>query len=216
MGKALLVDFGGVLTTPVAPAFRTFCVEHEIPPGVLKALFVEAYADPSGTGSTLIAEVETGRISTASFNARLAAALQEHTGRTIPENGLIQGIVSRLDLDDAMLRAVSSCRAQGVRVALVSNSLGDDRASTGYPDGLESLFDAVVISGEVGVRKPHPAIFELAAGRLDMDPHACVFVDDVESHVRAAERLGITGVVHQERAETIAALESLLEVRIEV
>jgi len=92
-----------------------------------------------------------------------------------------------------------------IRTALLSNSWGND-----YPrDGWEEMFDVVVISGEVGMRKPEPEIFEHTARLLDLPAGQCVFVDDMPHNVEAALRLGFVGVRHQSYAATAAQLEAL-------
>jgi epoxide hydrolase-like predicted phosphatase len=92
---------------------------------------------------------------------------------------------------------------------MLSNSWGD---ATHY-DGplLEELFDAWVISGEVGLRKPDPAIYELAAERLGLAPEACVFVDDLPGNLKPAGALGMATVLHRgDAAATLAEIGALL------
>jgi FMN phosphatase YigB (HAD superfamily) len=72
----------------------------------------------------------------------------------------------------------------------------------------------VVISGEVGLRKPDRAVFLLVAERLGLPPHRCVFVDDTKGNVKAAEAVGMRGIVHERAEVTIGKLRSLLGVRI--
>ena len=89
-----------------------------------------------------------------------------------------------------MLAAVAAARAAGVRTGLISNSWG-----LGIYDRLDSteLFDAVVISGEVGLHKPQPEIYLLACERLGVEPAAAVFVDDLRENCAGAEAVGMTG-----------------------
>ena len=109
---------------------------------------------------------------------------------------------------EEMYDALRRARAAGVRTCLLSNSWGNT-----YPRELfDELFDQVVISGEVGLRKPDPAIFHHALGLLGLPPHECAFIDDIEHNVRAAERLGIVGVHHVDAGSTVARLEELLGV----
>ena len=75
---------------------------------------------------------------------------------------------------------------------------------------LAELFDAVVISAEVGMRKPEERIFRHAAGLLGLNPAQCVFIDDIEADVEAAEALGMTGVLHTDPAATAGRLAELL------
>jgi putative hydrolase of the HAD superfamily len=106
-----------------------------------------------------------------------------------------------------MLDIVRAARAAGIRTGLLSNSWGLDYER----DGWEALFDAVVISGEVGLRKPDPAIYALAAQRLDLPPEQIVFVDDLRPNVRAAVSAGMVGVQHVDVETTASELEVLFD-----
>jgi epoxide hydrolase-like predicted phosphatase len=106
-----------------------------------------------------------------------------------------------------MVDAVRAARAAGIRTGLVSNSWGTSR----YPhDLLAELFDGVVLSGDEGIRKPAPRMYELGAQRAGVHPAQCVYVDDLEFNLPPAQELGMAVVHHREAAETIAALEELL------
>jgi len=102
---------------------------------------------------------------------------------------------------------VREARRAGVRTGLISNSWGTSR----YPHGLlRELFDGVVLSGEVGVRKPAPRIYELGAEAIGLAPSSCVFVDDLPFNLPPAQELGMATIHHTSAASTIAALERLL------
>lgn len=201
----LLVDYGGVLTTSAARSFRAFCVGLGVPSELAKDVLVEAYREDGGDGP--VHRVETGRLTVEEFAVDLAAVLSERAGRAIPAEGLVAGLVAGMRPDERMLGAVAAARAAGVRTGLLSNSWGRE----GYArDRFPALFDAVVISGEVGLRKPDPAIYALAAERLGLPPAACVFVDDLDRNVEAAEAAGMTGVHHRRAEDTIPRLAALL------
>ena len=70
-----------------------------------------------------------------------------------------------------------------------------------------SIFDGTVISGDVGLHKPEPAIYELGAERIGLEPAACIFVDDLRENVAGAEAVGHDRVLHRDPATTIAELE---------
>lgn len=124
----------------------------------------------------------------------------------VPAAGLVPRLMADLRPDPAMRAAVRRARALGVRTGLVSNSWGPD----GYTD-LAALFDGVVLSGTVGVRKPDPAIYELGAAAIGLTPAECVFVDDLAGNLRPARALGMATVHHSDAADTIRALDTLLD-----
>ena len=106
-----------------------------------------------------------------------------------------------------MVDVVRAARTAGVRTGLLSNSWGLDYER----DGWDTLFDAVVISGEVGLRKPDPAIYALASQQLALIPEQIVFVDDLRPNVRAAAAAGMVGVQHVDLETTVSELEILFD-----
>ena len=197
--RGLLVDFGGVLTTDVFASFREFCEAEGLPPDTVRDRFMK---DP--LARELLADLETGRISDADFEQRFAAVLEVEQS-----DGLIDRLFAGMHPDEAMVDAVRAARVAGIRTGLISNSWGSGRYDR---DQFPGLFDGVVISGEVGVRKPDPHIYELGAETVDLPPQACVFVDDLRGNLKPARALGMTTVHHVRADDTIAELEALLGV----
>jgi len=106
---------------------------------------------------------------------------------------------------------IRTLRGAGFGTALLSNSWGCEE----YPRAdFPGLFDTVVISAEVGMRKPEPEIFVHAAATLGLEPAECVFIDDVAANIAAAVACGMTGVHHTDPAVTARELQALLAVRL--
>ncbi len=80
---------------------------------------------------------------------------------------------------------------------------------------MSDLFDGVVISGNVGIRKPAPEIYEMGARAVHLDPADCVYVDDLPGNLKPARALGMTTVHHRDAATTIAELSSLLKITLD-
>ena len=195
----LLVDFGGVLTTDVFTSFQAFCEAEGLLPDTVRDRFMK---DP--LARELLADLETGKLTEAEFEPKFAAVLEIEQA-----DGLIDRLFAGMHADVAMLDAVRVARAAGVRTGLVSNSWGAGRYDrSAFPE----LFDGVVISGEVGVRKPDPQIYALGAEAVELPPEACVFVDDLPGNLKPARTLGMATVHHVRAADTIAELEDLLGV----
>jgi epoxide hydrolase-like predicted phosphatase len=192
----LLVDYGGVLTSDLFASFRAFCEHEGLEPEAIGRRFRE---DPSCR--ELLIALETGRMSEADFESRFAAVL----GVDAPQ--LIDRLFAGSTLDDAMLAAVRAARAAGVRTGLISNSWGTRRYDRAL---LAELFDGLVISGEVGMRKPAPEMYALGAERIGLPPEECVFVDDLPFNLAPAAELGMATVHHRDAGETVAELERLL------
>ena len=154
----------------------------------------------------LLRRLETGAVEDEEFERQFAALLgvSDHAG-------LIARMFAGLDSDERMVAALGSARAAGVPTGLISNSWGlgiYDRLPTG------DLFDATVISGDVGLHKPQPEIYLLACERLGVEPGDAVFVDDLRENCDGAEAVGMASVLHRDAAETIPELERLLGVEL--
>jgi putative hydrolase of the HAD superfamily len=206
--EALIVDFGGVLTTPLQDAFVSFAAANEIELDVLVRIALGAYA---GANDELVFQFETGQIPESEFGAAFAERLKEETGKDIPADGIVTRMLSGLHLEDDMVEAVRRARAAGLKTALLSNSWG----TGGYPrELLDEICDVVVISGEVGLRKPDPAIFAMTSEKLGVPAEASIFVDDHPGHLKAAQEVGMTTVLHRDPAQSIAELEDLLDLKL--
>jgi epoxide hydrolase-like predicted phosphatase len=150
--------------------------------------------------------LERGECTVADFERLLAERLVTTTGGKVTADGLLTRMLSASKPDPLMYQVIRDLRAKGVRTALLSNSWGEG----GYPrHDFPGLFDAVVISGEVGMRKPEPRIFLHTAELLNIDPAECVFIDDLEGNVRAAVGCGMTGVHHKDPSDTVMRLTEL-------
>jgi putative hydrolase of the HAD superfamily len=194
----LLVDYGGVLTSNLFESFRAFCEQEGIEPDAIRRSFREDRA-----ARQLLIDLETGKLPEEEFEPQFAAMLGVNPAHLIDR--LFAGSVP----DEPMVTAVLKARQQGVRTGLISNSWGTRRYDRAQ---LAELFDGVVISGEVGIRKPAPEIYRLGAERIGLEPSACVYVDDLSFNLGPAAELGMATVHHTNSMDTIAELERLLGV----
>lgn len=193
-----MVDFGGVLTTNIWAAFAEFCEAEGLDRDAVLALFRD---DPEALA--LLRSLETGELDDAAFEPRFGALLGIKNHR-----GLIGRLFAGLAPDDAMIGAVRAARRAGVRTGLITNSWGLGI----YERAPLDLFDARVISGEVGMHKPQPEIYLLGCERLGVAPEQAVFVDDLRENVSGAEAVGMTAILHRDSQATIAGLEELFAV----
>ncbi|WP_280183629.1 HAD family hydrolase [Nocardia cyriacigeorgica] len=194
---AILVDFGGVLTTSVLAGFRAFGARIGVDQDLPVRLIV---GDP--VVRTSFAAFETGKCSDQQFERVLAGALIRHGGLVEPE-GLLRRIRAEIAPDPEMIELIVGLRAAGHPVALVSNSLG--RGCFDDYD-LTALVDATVVSVDVGLRKPSRAIFQLACRALGVDPSDALLIDDLPHNIAGAERAGIDGILHGNASRTAEEL----------
>ena len=199
--RGLLVDFEGVLTTNVFDSFRAFGKAEGLDPDVVKRLFRD---NPEAL--SLVRRLEVGEISEEDFAQRFGGLLGiAHT------EGLVDRMFAGIGPDPAMVDAVKRARAAGVRTGLITNSMGAGRYDR---DAFPELFDGVVISGEVGLHKPEPEIYELGCERVGLAAAECVFVDDLRENCEGAKAVGMTAILHRGADTTLPELERLLGVEL--
>jgi len=209
LARTLLLDFGGVLTTPVVESFAAFARDEGIDPEALWRVMREV----ARTEDDPFTLVETGRIPLEEFDRRVAALFNSRLGTQVAHENLKVRLFARVGPDEAMIGAVRIARSKGVPTGLISNSWGGNYGEGGYQrEMFDELFDEVVISGEVGLRKPQPEIYLLAADRLKVDPKECVFVDDFAVNADGATAVGMLGIQHRNAEETLPRLEEFLRV----
>jgi putative hydrolase of the HAD superfamily len=183
MNRGLILDFGGVVTTDFYGALAAFCEREGLPPDAIR----HALRD-TPRGQAALAAVEAGQITQRDYELELADLLG------LDPQGLLGRALADLRPCEPVLALVDHARAAGIATAVLSNSwgTGDYDPYDGYQ--LDERFDVVLISDQVGLRKPDPAIYELAAHKLGVPPAGCVFVDDTEQNLPPAQQLGMAVV----------------------
>jgi putative hydrolase of the HAD superfamily len=204
--RALISDFGGVLTTPLSRGFLAYQEEAGISLeelGLAMARAGEAY------GEQPLFALERGEISEAEFARRL----EEQFDRRFDLGRLRELYFERLEPNETMIRYVSALRARGLRTALLTNNVREwEPLWRGKLPQLDRIFELVVDSSFVGLRKPEPEIYELTLERLGGNLRAgeCLFVDDLEVNCETARALGMTAVRFETSEQAIAKLDSAL------
>jgi putative hydrolase of the HAD superfamily len=197
------VDWGGVLTAPIDEAMTAWArhegVDLEVY-GTVMRTWIEAASSP-------MHRLERGEMSPEEFELLLAKGFRER-GVAVDADGLLARMLSGLtELSDDMVNVVRRARRHGLKTALLSNSWGEH-----YPEHLwVGAFDAVVISGRVGMRKPDEEIFRHTADLLQLKPAECVMVDDLAPNIRGAVATGMVGVLYAGYEQAVDELEVLFD-----
>jgi putative hydrolase of the HAD superfamily len=199
--KGLLLDFGGVITTDFFASIDDHLQQLGLPRGHFRQLVT---TDPAGRA--LYQRVERGQISQSAFESQLAALLR------VEPDGLIAGMLAGLRPDQRIIQAAARARAAGILVGVITNSWGTEPIDPYASYHLHERYDAVIVSGEVGIRKPDPAVYLLAAEKLGLPAGACVLVDDVAVNLPPAAKLGMATIHHTDSATTVRELERAIGV----
>ncbi|MBD0281504.1 MAG: HAD family phosphatase [Thermoleophilaceae bacterium] len=204
MRRALISDFGGVLTSPLyegLPAYQEeFGVSLEAL-GRAMALATEQHGDHP------LFALERGEISEIEFRARIEPHLDEGFDLT----RLRTVYFERLEPNAVMIDFIREVRLRGVRTALLTNNAREWEPlwRSKLPE-IDELFEVVVDSAFVGMRKPEPAIYELTMERLGVRGDQCVFVDDLEPNCATARALGMVAVHFERPEQAVAELRAAL------
>lgn len=197
--SGLVLDFGGVVTSDFYAALAAFGTREGLDSGA----FVRAIRDTS-EGRRALKAVESGKMPQREYEQVMGRLLG------VDGNGLLARALADLRPRPEVTDLVRRARAQGTRVAVLSNSwgTGDYDPYAGYDLG--QLFDAVVISDQVGLRKPSPAIYNLTCSKLGLPPDACLFVDDTEANLPAARELGMGALLFTGAGSDVTEIERLI------
>lgn len=206
--QAIVSDFIGVLTTPLHGVFTEFQEDVGIPPDALRDALRRS---AQRTGDNPLFELECGRISEEEFLATLERELEEELGRPVSLHAFTDHYWASLSHNEEFVAFLRSARAGGYRLALLTNNVREwePRWRPKWP--IEELFETVVDSGFVGMRKPDPEIFHLTLGRLGLPARACVFIDDLEPNIAAARELGLHAVHFRDTEQALADVRAVLE-----
>jgi putative hydrolase of the HAD superfamily len=204
--RAVISDFGGVLTTPLSAGFLAYQEEAGVS---LEELGLAMQRATEAHGEHPLYALERGEISEAEFARRL----EEQLDAGFDLARLRHLYFERIEPNPPMIRFISEQRRRGLRTALLTNNVREWEPlwRAKLPE-LDEIFEVVVDSAFVGMRKPEPAIYELTLERLggDLRAEECLFVDDLEINCEAARALGMTAVRFVDSDQAIPELESAL------
>jgi putative hydrolase of the HAD superfamily len=205
---AVWTDFGGVLTPPIGHTMATFCRRTGIDPAALMTAVGKVTArygvdDP-------MEPLDTPLVTEAQWLAEVAAVMRADHGPVPELTSLADSWFDGRETNHDWVAALRRIAGKGVFVGLMSNMVPawDEHWRRMVP--VDELFRDVLLSFEIGCRKPQPRIFALAAERAGADPGQCLLVDDLERNCEAAERAGFTAVLFKDAAGALAEVEPLL------
>jgi putative hydrolase of the HAD superfamily len=206
--RAVISDFGGVLTTPLIESFRAYRAESGVSFEALGVAMARA-AERAGGEHPLFA-LEKGRITEAEFLRSIEAELEEK----VELGSLRETYFANLHPNQRMIDYMRELRDRGLRMALLTNNVREwePHWRAKLPD-IDEIFEVVVDSAFVGMRKPEPGIYELTLERLGdgVVAEECVFIDDTDINCDAAEKLGMQAVRFRDDEQAIAEIGALLE-----
>lgn len=199
--RAVMFDFGGVVTTSPFEAFAHLEVERGLPPGFIRAV------NATNPDDNAWARLERNEIGLDAFTAAWAAEARalghELDGRLVLEK--LSG-----DIRPKMVAAIDACRKTYKVACLTDNFASPDRVVSEAVAEVYALFDAVLESRVLGVRKPDPRFYEMACSTLGVDPTESVFLDDLGVNLKPARLLGMHTIKVSDPDQALTELENVL------
>jgi putative hydrolase of the HAD superfamily len=204
--RAVLFDFGGVILASPFEAFADYERARDLPPDFIRGL------NATNPDANAWARLERNEIDFDEF-CRLFEAEADAAGHRIDARDMLALISG--DLRPAMVDAVRRCKEAGLKIALLTNnwvSLDSRSPDITAPerDEVLHLFDVIIESSKVGVRKPDPRFYELACEALGIEPSEAVFLDDLGVNLKPARAMGMTTIKVVDPDDALAELETVL------
>ena len=205
---AVVSDFGGVLTTPLLGSFAAFQDETGIP---MEALGKAMGRIAEREGEHPLFELERGRVTEEAFLDGLREELEVDLGHRPELHRFKEIYFDALHPNEPMIDAMRGLRDRGFRMGLLTNNVREWEPLWRSMLPVDEIFEIVVDSAFVGMRKPEPEIYELTLSRLGGPaPEAVVFIDDIEVNCEAARQLGMRTVHFRDADQAIPEIEAAL------
>jgi len=204
--KAVISDFGGVVTLPLIEGFKRAHAEIGVP---IEALAAAMKLTASRNPEPPLWTLERGQLSEPDFLKGLEDALTEVTGRPVSLDGYGARLMGELEPNEPLLARYRELRDRGIRLAILTNNVREWHDIWRTAFDIDALFELVVDSAFEGTRKPEPRIYEITLERLGLEARDCAFIDDVDVNVTAANELGLHGIHFRTTDQVIAELDAL-------
>lgn len=205
--RAVITDFGGVLTTPLLDSFAAIQDSSGIS---LEDLGLAMMAVAQRLGVNPLVELETGRMKEADFLRELGDELSARLGRPVEMHTFGAAVYEHLQPNQRMINYMRDLRERGYHLAICTNNVREWEARWRSMLPVDEIFEVVVDSAFVGVRKPDPEIYQLTLERLGVPASAALFVDDVEVNCDAARETGMRTVRFRDTEQALAEIEAVL------
>jgi putative hydrolase of the HAD superfamily len=209
--RAVVCDFGGVLTTPLHLSFKA--VEEEMGIG-MEPIGRAMQSAAEQRGEFPLFELETARLTEVEFFALLSEHLEPELGHRPSFDRFREIYFSALDPNEPMVELMRELNTRGYQMALLTNNVREWEPHWQALVPVDEIFELVVDSAAVGMRKPDREIYDLTVERLDgIDADECIFIDDTEHNCDAARELGMTAVHFRDNDQAIAEINAALSNR---
>jgi epoxide hydrolase-like predicted phosphatase len=203
--RAIVSDFGGVLTTPLLNSFAA--IQDDV--GISAESLGLAMRHGLAEGEELpLFRLERGEISEDEFLEHLTDGLESTLGHRPHLHHFRHMFFDALDPNEPMFELMRELRAQGLTMALLTNNVREWEPLWRSMLPIDEVFETVVDSAFVGCRKPEARIYELTLERIGVPAGACLFIDDLTTNCEGAEAAGMNAIHFRDNEQAIAAIRA--------
>jgi putative hydrolase of the HAD superfamily len=200
MFEAVIWDFGGVLTSSPFEAFTRFEAERGLPADIIRRTNTANHLENAW------AKFERAEVDVETFD-RLFAAESLALGAEVRGRDVLPLLSGDLrpEMVEALRRIKSKFKTGCITNNLPANAIGSAGGRTLYIAEVMALFDHVIESAKIGLRKPDPKIYRMMVEALGVDPKRCIYLDDLGINLKPARDMGMTTI------KVVGAKQALLE-----
>lgn len=209
--RAIVSDFGGVLTTPLLGSFERVQDEIDIPAESLGKALAAAAAE---RGDNPLFELERGELEEVAFLELLNTHLEPLVGHRPHLHRFREVYFDALDPNEPMIELMRELKAGGLKMAMLTNNVREWEPLWRSMLPVDEIFEEVVDSAFVGCRKPEGRIYRLTLERIGMTAGDCLFVDDVQVNCEGAEKAGMRAVHFRDNEQAIAEIRTAVGQRV--
>jgi putative hydrolase of the HAD superfamily len=203
--RAIVSDFGGVLTTPLLGSFERVQDEIQIPAEYLGQALRAAAEE---RGDNPLFELERGELEESQFLELLSANLEPLLGHRPHLHRFREVYFDALDPNEPMIELMRELKTSGLKMAMLTNNVREWEPLWRSMMPVDEIFEEVVDSAFVGCRKPEGRIYRLTLERIGIGPEACLFVDDLPVNCEGAEKAGMQAVHFRDNEQAIAEIRA--------
>jgi putative hydrolase of the HAD superfamily len=209
MVEAVIFDFGGVLTTSPFEAFARFEREHKLPADIIRRTNAANHLDNAW------AKFERAEVDIEAFD-QLFADESRALGAEVRGKDVLPLLAGDLrpEMVEALKRIGENFKTGCITNNLPANAIGSAAGRRLYIAEVMTLFDHVIESAKIGLRKPDPRIYQMMVETLQVDPNNCVYLDDLGINLKPARAMGMTTIKVESGAQAIAELEAATGLRL--
>lgn len=205
MIKAVIWDFGGVFTTSPFEAFARYENERGIPVGTIRKI------NSTNHETNAWAQFEQSKVDIDGFD-KLFLAEAAVLGHTIPGRDVLPLLAG--DFRPDVIEALRRVKQAGLLTGCITNNMPHNAAGgtaagrSLYSQDIMKMFDVIIESAKVGIRKPNPEIYKMMCSKLGVEAAQCVFLDDLGGNLKPAKQMGMTTIKVESGPQAIAELEA--------